>query len=84
MAPILKYKVEHEFHSQIINMSHIRHANKVVKEKLSLAQLDLFRRTTIFRCLVDLDLFNNPLVHYILQREVIDHITERTNRTKRH
>ncbi|XP_038887207.1 uncharacterized protein LOC120077396 [Benincasa hispida] len=53
--------------------SHIGTTNKIVKEKLTPTMLALFKKT-IFGRFIDMDIiFNSPLVHYILLREVENH-----------
>ncbi|XP_031741885.1 uncharacterized protein LOC105435430 isoform X2 [Cucumis sativus] len=69
----LKISPNNRFPGQASSMSsHIGTANKIVKEKLTPKQLDLFKRT-VFGRFVDMDLvFSSPLVHHILLREVKD------------
>ncbi|XP_038887193.1 uncharacterized protein LOC120077380 [Benincasa hispida] len=58
------------FPGQVTSLVHIANANKIVKEKLTPRQLDIFKRT-IFVRFVDVDMvFNNPIIHHILLREV--------------
>ncbi|XP_038896437.1 uncharacterized protein LOC120084700 [Benincasa hispida] len=58
------------FPGQVISLAHIANANKIVKEKLMPMQLAMFRRT-VFGRFVDVDMvFNNPIVHHMLLREV--------------
>lgn len=73
MTWVLKISANNRFPGQATSLSsHIRTANKIVKEKLTSSQLDLFKRT-VFGRFVDMDLiFNSPLVHYILLREAKD------------
>lgn len=72
MTHVFKVCIEDRFPGQVTSLSHIGNANKVIKNKLTPTQLDMFRRTILGR-LVDVDLvFNSPLVHHILLREVMD------------
>ncbi|XP_038887239.1 uncharacterized protein LOC120077431 [Benincasa hispida] len=70
MARQFKIPPHDRFPYQITNLSsHIGMTNKIVKEKLTLTQLVLFKKT-VFGRFVDVDIiFNSPLVHYIILRE---------------
>ncbi|XP_038904295.1 uncharacterized protein LOC120090649 [Benincasa hispida] len=73
MARQFKIPPQDRFLGQTTSLSfHIRTINKVVKEKLTPTQLALFRKT-VFRRFMDIYIiFNSPLAHYILLREVED------------
>ncbi|XP_038889082.1 uncharacterized protein LOC120078991 [Benincasa hispida] len=74
MARQFKIPPHDRFASQATrSSSHNGTTNKIVKEKLTPTQLALFRKI-VFGRFVDLDIiFNSPLVHCILLREVEDH-----------
>lgn len=66
-----KIAAEDRFPAQATSLSsHIGVVNQLIKQKLTDGQLDMFRRT-VFGRFVDMDIvFNSPLVHHILLREV--------------
>lgn len=58
------------FPGQVINLAHIANATKIVKEKLTLKQLEMFRRI-IFGWFFGIEIvFISPLVHCIPLKEV--------------
>ncbi|XP_038885907.1 uncharacterized protein LOC120076213 [Benincasa hispida] len=73
MARQFKIPPHDRFLGQATSISfHIGTTNKIVKEKLTPTKLALFRKM-VFGRFVDMDIiFNSPLVHYILLREVED------------
>ena len=73
MARKFKIAPQDRFSGQATSLSsHIGITNKIVKEKLIATQLYLFKKT-VFGRFVEIDIiFNNPLVHHILLREVHD------------
>ncbi|XP_038904309.1 uncharacterized protein LOC120090663 [Benincasa hispida] len=73
MARQFKIPPQYHFPGQATNLSsHISMANKIVKEKLTPIQLALYKKM-VFGRFIDTDIiFNSPLVHYILLREVVD------------
>lgn len=66
-----KIVVQDCFPSQATNLSsHTEIANRILKEKLMERQLDMFKRI-VFGRYMDMDIvFNSPLVHRILLKEV--------------
>ncbi|XP_038896011.1 uncharacterized protein LOC120084191 [Benincasa hispida] len=70
MATRFRIAEADRFPGQVTNLVHIANANKIVKEKLTPTQLDMFKRT-VFGRFVDVDMvFNSPIVHHMLLRKV--------------
>ena len=70
----LMYKIDpaHHFQSIISSLSHLENSTRKIKAKLKPDQLTLFRNTK-FGHFLDLNIvFNGPLIHYLLLREVED------------
>ncbi|XP_038874922.1 uncharacterized protein LOC120067433 [Benincasa hispida] len=94
MATHFRIPEADRFLSQVTSLAHIANANKIVKEKLTPRQLDMFKRTvfgrfgkivkekltprqldmfkrTVFGRFVDVDMvFNSPVIHHMLLREI--------------
>ena len=75
------YKIDHAHHFQSIvsSLAHLENSTRTIKAKLKPDQLTLFRNTK-FGHFLDLNIiFNGPLIHYLLLREVederVDHIS---------
>ncbi|XP_038902309.1 uncharacterized protein LOC120088943 [Benincasa hispida] len=59
-----------QFLSQVMSLAYITNAKKIVKEKFTPRQLEMFKRT-VFGRFVDVDMvFNSPIIHHMLLREV--------------
>ncbi|XP_038876469.1 uncharacterized protein LOC120068893 [Benincasa hispida] len=74
MARQFKISPHDRFPDQATNLSsHIGTTNNIVKKKLTPTQVAPFKKT-VFDRFVDMDIiFNSPLIHYILLREVEDY-----------
>lgn len=73
MEHTLKVSEADRFPAQVTSLSHLSTTNKIINQKLTPTQLDMFRKRTIFGRFVDLDMmFCSALVHYFLLREVVD------------
>ncbi|XP_022145823.1 uncharacterized protein LOC111015183 [Momordica charantia] len=67
----LRIKENDRFPTQATSMSHLSNVNRLIKDKLTVDQLDMFRRRTIFGRFVDLEMmFCSGVVHHFLSREV--------------
>ncbi|XP_038885808.1 uncharacterized protein LOC120076102 [Benincasa hispida] len=70
MSKSLKIHVVDRFSRQVTYLAHVANANKIVKQKLTERQLEMFKRT-VFGRFIDIELvFNSPLIHHILLSEV--------------
>ncbi|XP_038896702.1 uncharacterized protein LOC120084963 [Benincasa hispida] len=70
MSKSLKIREVDRFLGQVTCMAHVANANKIVKQKLTERQLEMFKRT-VFGRFLDIELvFNSPLIHHMLLREV--------------
>ncbi|XP_038880341.1 uncharacterized protein LOC120071983 [Benincasa hispida] len=70
MSKSLKIREVDRFPGQVTCLAHVANANKIVKQKLTERQLEMFKRT-VFGRFLDIELvFNNPLIHHMLLREV--------------
>ncbi|XP_022154873.1 uncharacterized protein LOC111022026 [Momordica charantia] len=68
----LRIKENDRFSAQATSMSHLSNVNRLIKDKLTADQLDMFRRRTIFGRFVDLEMmFCSGVVHHFLSREVV-------------
>ncbi|KAL4012058.1 hypothetical protein IC575_029133 [Cucumis melo] len=71
-GPFYKINPSHHFYSLVSCLSHLEKTTHNIKAKLKPDQLALFRKTK-FRHFLDLNIvFNGPLIHYLLLREVED------------
>ncbi|KAL4035296.1 hypothetical protein IC575_003977 [Cucumis melo] len=71
-GPLYKINPSHHFYSLVSCLSHLEKTTYNIKAKLKPDQLALFRKTK-FRHFLDLNIvFNGPLIHYLLLREVED------------
>ncbi|KAL0534840.1 hypothetical protein IC582_029137 [Cucumis melo] len=71
-GPVYKINPSHHFYAQVSCLSHLEKTTHNIKVKLKLYQLALFRKTK-FGHFLDLNIvFNGPLIHYLLLREVED------------
>ncbi|XP_038875066.1 uncharacterized protein LOC120067593 [Benincasa hispida] len=70
MSKALKIREADRFPGKVMSLAHVANANKIVNEKLTKRQLKMFKRIAFGR-FVDIELvFNNPLIHHMLLREV--------------
>ncbi|XP_038880465.1 uncharacterized protein LOC120072125 [Benincasa hispida] len=58
------------FSGQVTSLAHIVNTNKIVKEKLTPRQLEMFKKTVFGRFVYVAIVFNNPIIHHMLLREV--------------
>ncbi|KAL0534036.1 hypothetical protein IC582_028313 [Cucumis melo] len=71
-GPLYKINPSHHFYSLVSCLSHLEKTTHNIKAKLKPDQLALFRKTK-FGHFLDLNIvFNGPLIHYLLLREVED------------
>ncbi|KAL0549166.1 hypothetical protein IC582_013647 [Cucumis melo] len=71
-GPLYKINPSHHFYSLVSCFSHLEKTTHNIKAKLKPDQLALFRKTK-FGHFLDLNIvFNGPLIHYLLLREVED------------
>ncbi|KAL0536870.1 hypothetical protein IC582_025833 [Cucumis melo] len=71
-GPLYKINPSHHFYSLVSCLSHLEKTTHNIKAKLKPDQLVLFRKTK-FGHFLDLNIvFNGPLIHYLLLREVED------------
>ncbi|KAL4016539.1 hypothetical protein IC575_024191 [Cucumis melo] len=71
-GPLYKINPSHHFYSLVSCLSHLKKTTHNIKAKLKPDQLALFRKTK-FGHFLDLNIvFNGPLIHYLLLREVED------------
>ncbi|KAL4025634.1 hypothetical protein IC575_014038 [Cucumis melo] len=71
-GPFYKINPSHHFYSLVSCLSHLEKTTHNIKAKLKPDQLALFRKTK-FGHFLDLNIvFNGPLIHYLLLREVED------------
>ncbi|KAL0555850.1 hypothetical protein IC582_004351 [Cucumis melo] len=71
-GPLYKINPSHHFYSLVSCLSHLEKTTHNIKVKLKPDQLALFRKTK-FGHFLDLNIvFNGPLIHYLLLREVED------------
>ncbi|KAL0557075.1 hypothetical protein IC582_005593 [Cucumis melo] len=71
-GPVYKINLSHHFYALVSCLSHLEKTTHNIKAKLKPDQLALFRRTK-FGHFFDLNIvFNGPLIHYLLLREVED------------
>ncbi|KAL0557180.1 hypothetical protein IC582_005698 [Cucumis melo] len=71
-GPLYKINHSHHFYSLVSCLSHLEKTTHNIKAKLKPDQLALFRKTK-FGHFLDLNIvFNEPLIHYLLLREVED------------
>ncbi|KAL0561749.1 hypothetical protein IC582_002190 [Cucumis melo] len=71
-GPFYKINPSHHFYSLVSYLSHLEKTTHNIKAKLKPDQLALFRKTK-FGHFLDLNIvFNGPLIHYLLLREVED------------
>ncbi|KAL0544009.1 hypothetical protein IC582_019120 [Cucumis melo] len=71
-GPLYKINPFHHFYSLVSFLSHLEKTTHNIKAKLKPDQLALFRKTK-FGHFLDLNIvFNGPLIHYLLLREVED------------
>ncbi|KAL0561512.1 hypothetical protein IC582_001942 [Cucumis melo] len=71
-GPLYKINLSHHFYSLVSCLSHLEKTTHNIKAKLKPDQLALFRKTK-FGHFLDLNIvFNGPLIHYLLLREVED------------
>ncbi|KAL0544158.1 hypothetical protein IC582_019270 [Cucumis melo] len=71
-GPLYKINHSHHFYSLVSCLSHLEKTTHNIKTKLKPDQLALFRKTK-FGHFLDLNIvFNGPLIHYLLLREVED------------
>ena len=66
------YKIDpfHHFHALVSSLSHLENTMRHINAKLKQDQLTLLRKTK-FGHFLDLNIvFNEPLIHYLLLREV--------------
>ncbi|KAL4021790.1 hypothetical protein IC575_020607 [Cucumis melo] len=71
-GPLYKINPSHHFYSLVSCLSHLENTTHNIKVKLKPDQLALFRKTK-FGHFLDLNIvFNGPLIHYLLLREVED------------
>ncbi|KAL4030458.1 hypothetical protein IC575_008695 [Cucumis melo] len=71
-GPLYKINHSHHFYSLVSCLSHLEKTTHNIKAKLKPDQLALFRKTK-FGHFLDLNIvFNGPLIHYLLLREVED------------
>ncbi|KAL0544341.1 hypothetical protein IC582_019454 [Cucumis melo] len=71
-GPVYKINPSHHFYALVSCLSHLEKKTHNIKAKLKPDQLALFRKTK-FRHFLDLNIvFNGPLIHYLLLREVED------------
>ncbi|KAL0533901.1 hypothetical protein IC582_028176 [Cucumis melo] len=71
-GPLYKINPSHHFYSLVCCLSHLEKTTHNIKAKLKPDQLALFRKTK-FGHFLDLNIvFNGPLIHYLLLREVED------------
>ncbi|XP_031744033.1 uncharacterized protein LOC116404765 isoform X2 [Cucumis sativus] len=78
-GPMYKIDPAHHFQSIVSSLAHLENSTRTIKAKLKPDQLTLFRNTK-FGHFLDLNIiFNGPLIHYLLLREVederVDHIS---------
>ncbi|XP_022154345.1 uncharacterized protein LOC111021630 [Momordica charantia] len=67
----LRIKENDSFPAQATSMSHMSNVNRLIKDKLTADQLDMFRTRTIFGRFIDLEMmFCSGVVHHFLSREV--------------
>ncbi|XP_038896598.1 uncharacterized protein LOC120084856 [Benincasa hispida] len=70
MSKSLKIHEVDRFSGQVTCLAHVANANKIVKQKLTGRQLEMFKKT-VFGPFLDIELvFNNPLIHHMLLREL--------------
>ncbi|XP_038882313.1 uncharacterized protein LOC120073554 [Benincasa hispida] len=70
MLKSLKICEVDRFLGQVTCLANVANANKIVKQKLTKRQLKMFKRT-VFGRFLDIELvFNSPLIHHMLLREV--------------
>ncbi|KAL0551780.1 hypothetical protein IC582_010869 [Cucumis melo] len=70
--PLYKINPSHHFYALLSCLSHLEKTTHNIKTKLIPDQLALFRKTK-FGHFLDLNIvFNGPLIHYLLLREVED------------
>ncbi|KAL0536264.1 hypothetical protein IC582_025207 [Cucumis melo] len=70
--PLYKVNPSHHFYALVSCLSHLEKTTHNIKAKLKPNQLALFRKTK-FGHFLDLNIiFNGPLIHYLLLREVED------------
>ncbi|KAL4037543.1 hypothetical protein IC575_001140 [Cucumis melo] len=71
-GPLYKINPSHHFYSLVSCLSHLEKTTHNIKAKLKPDKLALFRKTK-FGHFLDLNIvFNGPLIHYLLLREVED------------
>ncbi|KAL4017987.1 hypothetical protein IC575_021574 [Cucumis melo] len=71
-GPLYKINPSHNFYALVSCLSHLEKTTHNIKAKLKPDQLALFRKTK-FGHFLDLNIvFNGPLIHYLLLREVED------------
>ncbi|KAL4035781.1 hypothetical protein IC575_004488 [Cucumis melo] len=71
-GPLYKINPSHHFYSIVSCLSHLEKTTHNIKVKLKPDQLALFKKTK-FGHFLDLNIvFNGPLIHYLLLREVED------------
>ncbi|KAL4010797.1 hypothetical protein IC575_027817 [Cucumis melo] len=71
-GPLYKINPSHHFYALVSCLSHLEKTTHNIKAKLKLDQLALFRKTK-FGHFLDLNIvFNGPLIHNLLLREVED------------
>ncbi|KAL0537349.1 hypothetical protein IC582_026327 [Cucumis melo] len=71
-GPLYKINPSHHFYSLVSCLSYLEKTTHNIKTKLKPDQLALFRKTK-FGYFLDLNIvFNGPLIHYLLLREVED------------
>ncbi|KAL0546587.1 hypothetical protein IC582_016498 [Cucumis melo] len=71
-GPLYKINPSHHFYSLVSCLSHLEKTTHNIKVKLKPNQLALFRKTK-FGHFLDLNIvFNGPLIHYLLLKEVED------------
>ncbi|XP_038887081.1 uncharacterized protein LOC120077257 [Benincasa hispida] len=70
MSKSLKIREVDRFLGQVTCLAHVANANKIGKQKLTGRQLEMFKKT-VFGRFLDIELvFNSPLIHHMLLREV--------------
>ncbi|KAL0551486.1 hypothetical protein IC582_010574 [Cucumis melo] len=71
-GPLYKINPSHHFYALISCLSHLEKTTHDIKAKLKPDQLNLFRKTKFGHFLNLNIVFNGPLIHYLLLREVED------------
>ncbi|KAL4029994.1 hypothetical protein IC575_008225 [Cucumis melo] len=71
-GPVYKINPSHYFYALVSCLSHLEKTTHNIKTKLIPNQLALFRKTKFGYFLDQNIVFNGPLIHYLLLREVED------------